>query len=249
MVETAAVIEASGLTKAYRRRTAGGEDRVAVLDGAQLSVPPGERLAVQGDSGVGKTTLLNLLGGLDRPDDGTILYRGRAIPADPAARARWRRAEVGFIFQFHGLLADFTAAENVALAGLIAGWSRVDALRRARALLADLGLGARVDHYPDELSGGEQQRVAVARALLTGPSLVLADEPTGNLDPQTGDQVLDRLVEWQEKHGFALVVATHSQRLARRCHRVVRLVAGRLVPASSEDLAPIPPAPQAGVIR
>jgi lipoprotein-releasing system ATP-binding protein len=229
------VVEASGLSKTYRRRTAGGEESIRVLDGAEIRVLRGERVAVQGDSGVGKTTLLNLLGGLDRPDGGELRHLGIPLPLDPASRARWRRNQVGFIFQFHGLLAEFTAVENVALAGLVAGWARPRALAEGRALLGDLGLAGRVEHYPGELSGGEQQRVAVARALLTGPSLVLADEPTGNLDPRTGDQVLDRLLEHQERHRFALVVATHSARLAARCHRVLRLVGGRLGVADPDD--------------
>ncbi len=240
MTDGGPVVAVNGLAKWYRRRTAGGEESIRVLDGAELAVAAGERVAVQGDSGVGKTTLLNLLGGLDRPDGGDLRHLGAPIPGDPAGRARWRRTQVGFIFQFHGLLAEFTAVENVALAGLVAGWRRGRALEEARGLLAGLGLAERVEHYPAELSGGEQQRVAVARALLTGPSLVLADEPTGNLDPRTGDQVLDLLLDWQDRHRFALVVATHSARLARRCHRVLRLVGGKLVPADPDDLEPPP---------
>jgi len=243
VTEAVPVIEARGLQKTYRRSTAGGEERVTVLVGADLSVGRGERVAIQGDSGVGKTTLLNLLGGLDRPDGGQLLHLGRPQPAGPAERARWRRGAVGFIFQFHGLLGEFTATENVALSGLIARWPRRQALSASRTLLAELGLADRTEHYPDELSGGEQQRVAVARALLTGPSLVLADEPTGNLDPRTGDQVLDRLVEWQDRHNFALVVATHSARLASRCHRVLRLAHGRLAPADPAEFEPGPARP------
>ncbi len=242
---TAEVLVAADLHKTYRRRTAGGDENVRVLERTGLTVRRGERVAIQGESGVGKTTLLNVLGGLDRPDSGTIRHGGRPMPEDAAERARWRRAEVGFIFQFHGLLPEFTAAENVALSGLISGWPRRRALTAAKDLLAELGLQARVDHYPDELSGGEQQRVAVARALLTGPSLVLADEPTGNLDPRTGDQVLDRLIEWQDRHDFALVVATHSARLARRCHRVLQLTGGQLQETAPFDFD-APAGPRAG---
>lgn len=240
MSEAPCVVETRDLRKAYRRWTADGGELIPVLEGVGLTVASGERVAVQGESGVGKTTLLNLLGGLDRPDGGQVLHLGRPLPDGPAERARWRRGAVGFIFQFHGLLAEFTAAENVALAGLIGGWPRRTALAASHSLLADLGLADRAEHHPDELSGGEQQRVAVARALLTGPSLVLADEPTGNLDPRTGEVVFDRLIERQERQGFALVVATHSARLARRCHRVLRLSFGRLAPAEPEELGPPP---------
>ena len=240
MTDAAPLLVASGLEKVYRRWTVGGTVQVPVLAGADLVLARGERVAIQGDSGVGKTTLLNVLGGLDRPDAGSIVHLGREIPADAGERARWRRSSVGFVFQFHGLLAEFTAEENVALAGLIRGWSRREALRRALSLLDALGLAARAEHYPAELSGGEQQRVAIARAVVCGPSLVLADEPTGNLDPRTGDAVLDRLIELQERDGFGLVVATHSARLARRCHRTLRLVSGRLEAAEAVDLTPRP---------
>jgi lipoprotein-releasing system ATP-binding protein len=241
MNDAGLVVEARGLCKTYRRWTVGGGESIPVLQGVDLCVDRGERVAIQGESGVGKTTLLNLLGGLDRPDSGELRRLGQPVPEDPADRARWRRGQVGFIFQFHGLLAEFTAAENVALAGLIGGSTKRTALAESRALLAQLGLADRVEHYPAELSGGEQQRVAVARALLTGPSLVLADEPTGNLDPRTGEAMLDLLIEWQERHRFALVVATHSARLAQRCHRILRLSMGQLAPAEPEDLA-TPPA-------
>jgi lipoprotein-releasing system ATP-binding protein len=220
------IVVARNLAKAYTRR--GSAEPLHVLRGIDLTIAAGERIAVQGESGVGKSTLLNLLGGLDRPDGGHLEHEGRALPADPAARARWRRRAVGFIFQFHGLLNELTALENAAVAGLISGLERAEAFDRAHDLLARLGVGERESHYPDELSGGEQQRVAIGRALVPGPSLVLADEPTGNLDPDTGDRVLDLLVARQEEASFALVMATHSDRVAGRCHRVVRLEAGQL---------------------
>ena len=238
MSDLALVVEARDLAKSYRR--AGGGDPVRVLDGVDLAVGPGESVAIQGESGTGKTTLLNLIGALDRPDAGSLLCRGRELPRDPAERARWRRAEVGFIFQFHGLLPEFSAAENVALAGLVAGRPRREALSRARQLLEQMGLTPRAEHFPDELSGGEQQRVAVARALFGHPAVVLADEPTGNLDPKTGDRVLDALFELQRQQGFALLVATHSGRLAARCDRVVRLADGRLYASSVEDGGVLP---------
>ncbi len=233
------VVEARGLTKSYRRGR--GADPVPVLLGVDLEVPSGQSVAVQGESGTGKTTLLNIIGGLDRPDGGELRCRGRSLPTEPADRARWRRAEVGFIFQFHGLLPEFSALENVALAGLVAGWGRREALSRGLELLEGMGLAARRDHYPDELSGGEQQRVAIARALFGRPSVVLADEPTGNLDPRTGDRVLDTLFSLQQEQRFALVVATHSSRLAARCDRVVRLAEGRLYASSVEEADRLPP--------
>ncbi|MDH3283745.1 MAG: ABC transporter ATP-binding protein [Acidobacteriota bacterium] len=228
--EGGAVIAMSGVTKAYRRPIFGGGEVIPVLKAAGLSVAPCERVAIQGESGVGKTTILNLLGGIDRPDAGTLSHRGRPIPAGAGERARWRRLHVGFIFQFHGLLAELTALENVSLAGLIAGGPRRDTDLAARSLLTELGLGERLKHHPDELSGGEQQRVAIARALVKRPDLVLADEPTGNLDPRTGDRVLELLVELQREQRFALVVATHSERLAARCHRILHVNDARLVP-------------------
>jgi lipoprotein-releasing system ATP-binding protein len=220
------LVVARRLAKAYRRR--GSESDLMVLSDLDLSIVPGERVAIQGESGVGKSTLLNLLGGLDRPDAGEVVHDGRPLPGDAASRARWRRRAVGFIFQFHGLLNELTALENAAVAGLVAGVGRAEAFRRAEDLLGRLGVSGRATHYPDELSGGEQQRVAIGRALVPGPSLVLADEPTGNLDPETGDRVLDLLVERQEDKSFALLIATHSDRVASRCHRVLRLEAGRL---------------------
>lgn len=222
---------AKNLTKAYRRR--GGARALSVLTGIDLGIDRGQRVAVQGESGVGKSTLLNLLGGLDRPDGGEVIHDGRPLPEDAASRARWRRRAVGFIFQFHGLLNELTALENAAVAGLVAGVGRAESFRRAEELLDRLGVAGRAAHYPDELSGGEQQRVAIGRALVPGPSLVLADEPTGNLDPETGDRVLDLLVERQEETSFALVIATHSDRVAARCHRVLRLESGCL-----EEMSP-----------
>jgi len=232
MSDGALVVEARELAKCYRR--AGGGDPVRVLDGVDLVVREGESVAIQGESGTGKTTLLNLIGALDRPDGGSLRCCGRELPRDPAERARWRRAEVGFIFQFHGLLPEFSAVENVALAGLVAGRPRRESLDRARQLLEQMGLTPRAEHFPDELSGGEQQRVAVARALFGQPAVVLADEPTGNLDPKTGDRVLDALFALQRRQRFALLVATHSARLASRCDRVVRLDDGRLYASSVE---------------
>lgn len=244
MTEPTTVLEARALTKTYRKQRAGGVETIPVLERLDLEVAAGERVAVQGQSGIGKTTLLNLLGGLDRPDGGAVLLRGIPLPAGGEERAKWRRRGIGFIFQFHGLLREFTALENVLLAGLVRGRSRREAAREAAMLLDRVGLAQRADHRPDELSGGEQQRVAVARALLGQPSAVLADEPTGNLDPRTGERVLDLLFEIQERDRFALVVASHSEHLARRCHRILRMEEGRLAPA--ERPVPAGPAPPSG---
>jgi lipoprotein-releasing system ATP-binding protein len=218
------LLVARGVTRSY----ASGPDRLDVLRGVDFSVAEGESVAIVGESGVGKSTLLHVLGGLDRPQSGTVLFRGRDLYAAPArALAEHRNRNVGFVFQFHYLLPEFTALENVEMPFRV-GRHRTDGAARARALLERLGLGARLAHHPGALSGGEQQRVAVARALALGPSLVVADEPTGNLDPATGREVFRLLQELQREHSFALVMATHSQRLARACGRVLRLEGGTL---------------------
>ncbi len=204
------------------------ERRIDVLRGVDLEVEAGEALAIVGDSGVGKSTLLHILGGLDRPDRGRVLFRGDDVHAGGVARqAAYRNRQVGLVFQLHHLLPEFTALENVEMPFRIArrnGNFRAE----ARDMLERLGLGDRLHHYPGILSGGEQQRVAIARALAMGPGLVLADEPTGNLDPATGMEVFRMLRELQRRRPFALVLATHSERLARGCHRLARLLDGKL---------------------
>jgi lipoprotein-releasing system ATP-binding protein len=216
------VLGARRLCRSY----ASGARRIEVLRGLDLEVQPGETVAVVGDSGVGKSTLLHLLGGLDRPDSGAVLFRGADLYGGaPADLAAYRNRDVGFVFQFHHLLPEFTALENVELAFWI---GRRSGGRRAREVLERLGLADRLRHRPAQLSGGEQQRVAVARAVVGGPAVVLADEPTGNLDPATGAAVFRMLRELQAERGFALVLATHSERLARGCDRLMRLVRGRL---------------------
>jgi lipoprotein-releasing system ATP-binding protein len=219
-----ALLRACGLFKAY------GHDaqRIEVLTGLDLEVAPGLALAVVGDSGVGKSTLLHLLGGLDRPDGGRVEFRGREIHAGgPRGLAAFRNRHVGFVFQMHHLLPEFTALENVQMPFRI-GRRTEGSAARARELLVRLGLRERLDHYPGQLSGGEQQRVAIARALAGRPAVLLADEPTGNLDPGTGAEVFALLRELQSERPFALVVATHSERLARGCDRLARLAHGRL---------------------
>jgi lipoprotein-releasing system ATP-binding protein len=199
-----------------------------VLSGLELEVQDGASVAIVGDSGVGKSTLLHILGGLDRPDGGVVLFRGRAVHGLPArALAEHRNRNVGFVFQFHHLLPELSALENVEMPCRIG--RRLEALRpQARALLVRLGLEQRLEHHPGALSGGELQRVAIARALVHRPALVLADEPTGNLDPRTGAEVFGLLQELQRERPFALVLATHSERLAGACDRVCRLDGGVL---------------------
>jgi len=218
-------VRCRGLFKGYRD----GERVVEVLRGIDLDVEPGELLAVVGPSGSGKSTLLHLLGGLDRADSGELVVGdARLDRLTPREMARYRNRTVGFVFQFSQLLADFTALENVALPGRIAGRGAAEIGRRALALLEEVGLAERRDHFPGQLSGGEQQRVALCRALLLEPALVLADEPTGNLDPVAGDAVFRLLVDLQRRHGTTAVVVTHNPELARRCGRISQLEDGVL---------------------
>src|SRR5881398_1666151 len=211
------------------KRYVDGPAVVSVLEGLDLDIEPGARIAIVGESGVGKSTLLHLLGALDRPTAGRILFDGDDVFArrEPDL-AGFRNREVGFVFQFHHLLPDFTALENVMLPALIAGEAFRDASSRATALLERVGLRERLAHRPGQLSGGEQQRVAVARALVRRPKLLLADEPTGNLDPATGEDVQQLMFELNQEHGAALVVATHNDRLAAAMGRTLRLAGGAL---------------------
>jgi len=220
-----AAIEADDLRRRYDDR----ENVIDVLRGVFLSVARGESVAVVGESGTGKSTLLHLLGGLDRPDAGTVRVGGVDIYALPARqRTAIRGKDIGFVFQFHHLLGDFDALENVMMPLLVTGSSRSAARRRALELLERVGLGQRLDHRPGELSGGEQQRVAVARALAPRPTVVLADEPTGNLDPDTAEEVHRLLREVQREEGAALIVATHNAALAGLLDRTLRMEAGVL---------------------
>jgi lipoprotein-releasing system ATP-binding protein len=206
-----------------------GGHRLQVLRGLSLEVMRGEMVAVVGESGAGKSTLLHLLGGLDRPDSGRIELAGRDMAAlSVLERALLRNRDVGYVFQFHHLLPEFTAEENVMLPCLIRREPKAVALGKARDLLRELGLAARLQHRPGELSGGEQQRVALARALVGGPSVLLADEPTGNLDFSTSETVFALIQETASRRGAASVLVTHSERLAQRCHRVCVLEEGVL---------------------
>ena len=216
-----------GIEKVYNR---GRPGEVAVLRGATLSVAAGEVVALVAPSGAGKSTLLHIAGLLDTPDAGTVTLGGRAMGGLPdRARTEARRGEVGFIYQFHHLLPEFSALENVVLPQLANGAGRAEAQARARDLLSRVGVGPREGHRPAALSGGEQQRVAFCRALANGPRLLLADEPTGNLDPATSDQVFGALMTLVRETGLAALIATHNMDLAARMDRIVRLDQGRVV--------------------
>ena len=222
------MIEASRVSKSYES-PAGA---VSVLRDLDLRVGPGESAAIVGPSGSGKTTLLNLLGALDRPSSGSIRIGGEELgDLDAAAAARFRNRTIGFVFQLHYLLPQCTVLENVLVPRLAGGWTEPEADTRARAesLLAQVGLQDRLGHRPFQLSGGEQLRVAIARALINQPKLILADEPTGSLDPATGERIADLFLRTQESARVALVVVTHNPGLARRLHRTYRLADGRLV--------------------
>ena len=223
MSEPALLVE--GLTRSFAQ----GGQRIDVLRGVDLVIQPGEIVALLGPSGSGKSTLLQAVGLLEGGFGGRISIAGERVEAlDNAGRTRVRRDRLGFIYQFHHLLPDFSAQENVQLAGMVAGRPPAEAAARGRELLERLGLGARLSHRPAQLSGGEQQRVAVARALANKPALVLADEPTGNLDEATADVVLGEFVRLVREEGSAALVATHNLALAARADRVLRLHEGRL---------------------
>ncbi len=218
--------------RSLRRSFAAGGETLEVLCGIDLEVAGPASVAVTGESGSGKSTLLSLVGGLDRPTAGTVTVGGREITAlDETALSLYRSREVGFIFQFHFLLRDFTALENLVIPAMLAPGSASDARERARGLLADVGLADRAGAYPLELSGGERQRVAVARALMNHPRLLLADEPTGNLDERNAGIVEDLLFPLVAREGCVLLLATHDRALAARAGQRYALAGGLLVPA------------------
>jgi putative ABC transport system ATP-binding protein len=218
------VVEARGVSKQINS----GASQLTILDGVDLRIAEGERVAIIGSSGSGKTTLLSLLAGLDRPTSGEILLDGQSLtPLNEDARASLRAGRVGFVFQSFQLLGGFTAHENVMLPAELAGLA--DASARAKAALERVGLGARLTHYPYQLSGGEQQRVAIARAYSGEPRILFADEPTGNLDSETGERIIELLFELNRVSGTTLVLVTHDASLAARCDRQLKLSSGRVV--------------------
>lgn len=217
-----------GLTRTYRE----GPRDLTVLNALELDVSAGERVAIVGSSGSGKTTLLNLLGGLDKPSGGDVWVAGQALSElNDAALGRFRNRHIGFVYQFHHLLAELTALENAALPLIIRGQKRGQAQSRAMEILGRVGMGDRADHKPGELSGGERQRVAIARALVTDPSLVLMDEPTGNLDQSTAANILALMDELADTTACAFVVVTHDMALANHQDRVMQLDDGHLTTA------------------
>lgn len=225
---SSAALVLKGITKAYKR---GKPGEVDVLRGVDLNVAPGEVVALVAPSGAGKSTLLHIAGLLDTPDAGEVWIDGQAMQAqNDRRRTAMRREAVGFIYQFHHLLPEFTAAENIVLPQLAAGTARADAEARAAELLETVGIAARASHRPAALSGGEQQRVAFCRALANAPRLLLADEPTGNLDPETSSAVFGALMSLVRSTGLSAVIATHNLELAARMDRRVRLDQGRLTP-------------------
>ena len=224
------LVQVRDVHKIYPR----GAERVDVLKGLDLDVPSGEFLALMGPSGSGKTTLLNMIGGLDRPTSGQVVVGGRDLTrASSRDLARWRAAHVGFVFQFYNLLPVLTAARNIELPLLLTRLSRAERKKHVDAALELVGLADRADHYPSQLSGGQEQRVGIARAIVNDPTLLLCDEPTGDLDRQTASEILDLLTELNRQHGKTVIMVTHDPLAAKRAGRVLHVDKGVLVEAEA----------------
>ena len=231
------LVRARDLRKSFET----GDGTIDVLRGIDFTIAPGECLSIVGSSGVGKSTLLHILGALDHPTSGTVEFRGEDVFRKSSDElARFRSESLGFIFQFHHLLPEFNAVENVMMPGVIAEEERGELRCRAVALLEEVGLGHRIEHPVGKLSGGERQRVAVARAVIREPALMLADEPTGNLDPKSGDQVLDLLLELNRSHQSGLIVVTHSPVIATRLGRTLTLIDGCVATLDAITDSPFP---------
>jgi putative ABC transport system ATP-binding protein len=225
-----ALVEVSGIHKVYQR----GGERLDVLRGLDLQVPEGEFLALMGPSGSGKTTLLNVIGGLDKPTSGRVVVGGRDLTRASARElAQWRARNVGFVFQFYNLLPVLTAARNVEVPLLLTRLSRAERARHVAAALDLVGLSDRANHYPSQLSGGQEQRVGIARAIVTDPTLILCDEPTGDLDRETAGEILDLLGELNRRYEKTIIMVTHDALAAERARRVLRVDKGVLIEAKA----------------
>lgn len=226
------LIEATGIFKSFQNE----ENRIDILDNAEFHLNAGETVAIVGASGIGKSTFLHLLGTLDMPDSGTLMYHGKDVCRfDASALSRLRNESIGFVFQFHHLLPEFTALENTMMPALIQGAKKASAWAAAEKMLIRIGLKERLNHRVLKLSGGEQQRVALARALVQKPKVLLADEPTGNLDRKNSGQVHDLLMELNQEFGMAMIVVTHNDELASYMSRCVTILDGKVMPASGAN--------------
>lgn len=234
LMDKSPILQVSGLRKAFRS----GAAEIVLFDNLSFQLQAGEMLALVGDSGAGKSTLLHVLGALDRPSQGTITCAGQDISTlSEDAAAELRNREIGYVWQFHYLLPEFTALENAAMPLLMRGVQPVEAEKQAAAWLGKVGLDQRAHHRSGELSGGEQQRVALARALITNPKILLADEPTGDLDSRTADAVFELIARLHREHQLTSLIATHNLAFARRCHRVLRLHQGHVEEVTPDSLS------------
>ena len=234
LMEKSTILQVSGLRKAFRS----GAAEIVLFDNLSFQLQAGEMLALVGDSGAGKSTLLHVLGALDRPSQGTITCAGQDISTlSEDAAAELRNREIGYVWQFHYLLPEFTALENAAMPLLMRGVQPAEAEKQAAAWLSKVGLDQRAHHRSGELSGGEQQRVALARALITNPKILLADEPTGDLDSRTADAVFELIARLHREHQLTSLIATHNLAFARRCHRVLRLHQGHVEEVTPDSLS------------